>query len=128
LTPIFLVDLLRLRREAWAELEKLRRDGIELSTTPVNACELFKGAFASEDAGRTIQGIRAIIDSLRILDIDRKSCETFGRLSNEMRSKGSSISDFDLLIASVAMAHGEPVMTRNKKHFGKIPGLIVDSW
>ena len=124
----FLVDLLRLKKEAWAELEELRRDRIDLSTTPINCCELFKGAFPSDDDGIAAHGIGAMIDSLRILDIDRRSCEMFGRLSNEMQKKGSSIADFDLLVASVAMAHGESVLTRNKKHFEKIPGLIVDSW
>jgi len=45
-----------------------------------------------------------------------------------MRNKGSPIADFDLLIASVAVAHGQSILTRNKKHFEKVPGLIVDSW
>jgi tRNA(fMet)-specific endonuclease VapC len=124
----FLVDLLRLKKEAWAELEELRRDRIELSTTPINCCELFKGAFPADSGNVAVHGIGAMIESLRILDIDRKSCETFGRLSNEMQGKGSSIADFDLLIASVAMAHGESLMTRNKKHFEKVPGLVVETW
>ena len=124
----FLVDLLRLRREAWAELEQLRRDKIELSTTAINICELFRGAFISKDIARTIQGIEAMIDSLKILDINRKASEMFGRLSVEMRNKGSPIADFDLLIASVAVAHGESILTRNKKHFEKVPGLLIDTW
>ena len=124
----FMVDLLRLKREAWSTLESLRRDKLELSTTSVNICELFRGAFISKEVERTIQGLTAMIDSIKILDIDRKSCETFGRLSIELRKRGSPIADFDLLIASVALAHGESVLTRNRKHFEKIPGLVVDSW
>jgi predicted nucleic acid-binding protein len=81
----FLVDLLRLKKEAWAELEELRRDRIVLTTTPINCCELFKGAFPSDSANIAIHAIGAMLDSLRILDIDRKSSETFGRLSSEMQ-------------------------------------------
>ncbi len=51
---------------------------------------------------------------------------TFGKLSIELERKGNSIGDFDLLIASIALTHGEPLLTKNAKHFSKVPGLAVE--
>ncbi|RUM68439.1 MAG: VapC toxin family PIN domain ribonuclease, partial [Sulfurospirillum sp.] len=44
------------------------------------------------------------------------------------RKKGSIVADMDLMIASIAMAYDEPVISNNLKHFGRIEGLRVESW
>jgi predicted nucleic acid-binding protein len=36
------------------------------------------------------------------------------------------IGDLDAMIASFALTHNEPPLTVNKKHFEKVPGLIVE--
>ena len=47
---------------------------------------------------------------------------------NELRSKGSPIGDFDTLVASAAITNRQILLTRNKAHFEKVPGLIVETW
>lgn len=34
----------------------------------------------------------------------------------------------DLLIASIALAHGATLVIRNLRHFRQIPGLNTDNW
>jgi tRNA(fMet)-specific endonuclease VapC len=34
----------------------------------------------------------------------------------------------DLLIASIALAHGATLVTRNLRHFHQIPGLYTENW
>ncbi len=34
----------------------------------------------------------------------------------------------DLLIAGTALAHDRIIVTNNRKHFERIPGLIVEDW
>ncbi len=38
---------------------------------------------------------------------------------------GDQIGQMDTLIGAIACYHAEPIITRNKQHFGRIPGLAV---
>jgi predicted nucleic acid-binding protein len=43
-------------------------------------------------------------------------------------SIGRPAGDMDTLIAAIALAHGQRLVTRNPKHFADVPGLIVESY
>jgi tRNA(fMet)-specific endonuclease VapC len=42
--------------------------------------------------------------------------------------RGQLISDADILIAATALDHNLTMVTENRAHFQRIPGLIVESW
>lgn len=50
----------------------------------------------------------------------------WGQLSVELRS--NLIGDLDLLIASTALTNKQVLLTRNKKHFERVPGLQIEGW
>ena len=59
--------------------------------------------------------------------IDEETGVLFGRLAARLRKKGRG-ADFrvqDLWIASQAIQHGFPILTRNAKDFEDIPGITV---
>lgn len=123
----FLVDLLRGSPAAEKRLQFYVDSYEPLATTPISAAELFKGAYASRSRTEAAK-VKSILEYLELLPMPVSACENYGRLINELRSKGSPIGDLDLLIASTAMTHRQILLTRNKKHFEKIPGLIVETW
>jgi len=45
-----------------------------------------------------------------------------------LERKVEPIGEFDALIASIALAHNERVVTRNVKHFSRVRGLEVEKW
>jgi predicted nucleic acid-binding protein len=47
----------------------------------------------------------------------------FGRLRALLRLQGTLIPDLDLLIAATALQHDLVLLTRNRRHFDRIPGL-----
>jgi predicted nucleic acid-binding protein len=47
----------------------------------------------------------------------------FARLRGELRRQGQLIPDPDLLIAATALQHDLTIVTRNVRHFQRIPGL-----
>ena len=47
----------------------------------------------------------------------------YGRLHRYLRDNGLLIDANDLWIAATALAFGMPVVTRNEKHFGRVPEL-----
>ena len=124
----FIVDLLRRSPDAEKKLENLNSDGDKLNTTPLNASELYKGAYSASRPLEEAKKVRRLLETLDILDFSVAASETFGKLSAELTRNGRYIGDFDLLIASIALTHGEPLLARNTKHFSKIPGLALETY
>jgi tRNA(fMet)-specific endonuclease VapC len=63
-----------------------------------------------------------------VLPFERNTAEIFGSIVGELEKQGHKISDIDALIASVALEHSEVLVTRNRKHFDRIPGLQVEGY
>lgn len=123
----FLIALIRRDPDAERKLESYVLEE-QISTTPVCACELYAGAFKSAKREVEIRKVRELLSRMELLDFSVQACERFGKIKQEMESAGTPIGDFDLMIASVALAHNQAVLTRDRGHFEKVPGLIVEAW
>jgi len=121
----FLIDLDRKDDKAVRKMQQLYGNNEFANTTIINAAEYFAGSYKS---GRTdaIERAREYIRDFSVLTLDEESALLWGRLYSELRS--SSIGDRDLFIASIALKNGETLVTRNVKHFERVPGLKVESW
>lgn len=64
--------------------------------------------------------------SYPVLPFDAGAADWFGRLKH--RLKATMIQDRDLLIASIALAHGYALVTHNTKHFQRIDELVLVDW
>jgi predicted nucleic acid-binding protein len=51
--------------------------------------------------------------------------ERFARLRSDLRSQGQLIPDFDILIAATALEYNLTLVTRNLRHFQRIPSLAI---
>jgi len=49
-------------------------------------------------------------------------------LKASMSKKGITVADMDLMIASIAIANNEQLISNNLSHFSKIELLNVSSW
>lgn len=124
----FLIALLRKDESALEKLRDLADRAEVLSTTPINACELFKGARLSLRPPPKVRKVTELLAKLRLLDVPIEACEIFGRTSSELISSGQDIGDIDTLIASIALASNEPLVTKNVTHFQRVRGLLIESW
>jgi len=123
----FIVQLIRRDPKAEKRLKEYLASETKISTTPITACELFKGAYRSKK-DENIAIVRKILAYLEILDFSVDACERYGKLVNELGLKGTPIGDLDIMIASIALTYGEPLLTLDKEHFERISGLIVETW
>jgi tRNA(fMet)-specific endonuclease VapC len=62
--------------------------------------------------------------ALPVAQFDDKAVAELDRL----RALNLRIGDLDLRIAAVALAGDLTVVTRNRRHFGKVPGLRIEDW
>jgi len=121
LDTVVLIDLEReLRLEgagaASAALEQHANDPLFL--TPTVAGELAAGK-----SMRQRDVWRRFIEPFTLLEIDEQVCWQYGELYKILQSKGKMIGANDLWIAAAALAYGEPLLSRNKGDFHKVPGL-----
>ena len=66
-----------------------------------------------------------LLDEILITPVDPTAATIFDKLR---QAKLGKIGHADLLIASIALANKAVLVTRNRKHFEKIPGLIIENW
>ena len=123
LETTFLVDLERevnRGREGDAHQFLHRRSEERFYMTPTIAGELAVGAsLAERDAWR------AFLRPFRILEMNEDVAWEYGQLYRYLSDNGMLIGTNDLWIAASALAHGMPVVTRNRKHYRRVPGLDV---
>lgn len=100
---------------------------------PLNICtvtlmELYYGAFKSREKTSNLAKIKTIENSLNILSVGIECAEVFGSLKAKLEKTGSPVDDFDLILASCAIANNLVLVTNNTKHFNKIAGLKQTNW
>ena len=120
----FLVDLMRGQKAALKILSELEDTNTLLCTTPITALELYRGAYLSTSPEKNLKCVRTIISALLVLPFDDEVYQIFGVISTRLRSEGRPIGDFDEVIASIALRHGQEIITRDK-HFLKVPTLTM---
>jgi len=60
--------------------------------------------------------------------LDRDAAEQAASVRRSLERGGQPIGMGDSLIAGIALAHGLPLFTRNRKHFDRVPDLkLVES-
>jgi tRNA(fMet)-specific endonuclease VapC len=63
------------------------------------------------------------LEGYEIIGLTDPVMEFFARTRHTLRRAGNIIPDLDLLIAATAVVNGCTLMTRNLRHFQRIPGL-----
>jgi len=94
----------------------------------ITLMELLYGAYKSQHPDANLARISAIEQSFEVLPTGEESADTFARLKSDLERKGTRLDDFDLLIASCALAHNLTLVSNNTRHFARIPGLRLETW
>ena len=74
-----------------------------------------------------IGAVRRFISSIEVIPIS-DGIEIFAREKARLISSGEQIEDFDLLIASTAIANNSILVSENLKHMGRIQGIRLENW
>ncbi len=91
------------------------------------ACELTAGAELSRNPEAERAKVEMLLDGIQIAYPDERFAPAYGRLLAWLRRRGDTIATMDLLIATAAIVDSAPIVTRNTKHFRRVPGLeLID--
>jgi len=121
-----LIDLLRGTESVAARMRELPDDA-RLCVTHIAVYELLRGAYAAghaDECQRVLHFIAQFEFIEQVLAADLLAAEWWAHL----RAQGTPLPDADLIIAAGAMSAGATIVTRNRKHFSRIPSVRVEYW
>lgn len=93
----------------------------------ITIAELLVGYFKTNKNEKQLQEVHSVQKLFKVLPISpalAKYAETRVYLEGE----GKRIDDFDMLIGCTALVNDCIVVTHNKKHFERIPQLVLEDW
>ena len=90
--------------------------------------ELIYGAQKSARKINNLAKVHSLEEIFPIIEITPSIMDTFGELKANLENQGTTIDDFDLLIASTAISYGYTVLINNEKHFKRIIDLDIVNW
>ena len=87
--------------------------------------ELYEGVIWGKDPERSLVTLGETLARTEILPMTIETMRSFARLRGMLRRNGEMIGIGDLIIAATALEHERTLVTRNVRHFSRIPGLSI---
>ncbi len=91
----------------------------QLQTTAISCFELLSGARQLRQRNTIVM----LLDSIPTLALDRPAAEKAAETRLELDRRGNTIGMTDSLIAGIVLLHGAKLLTRNRRHFERVPSL-----
>jgi tRNA(fMet)-specific endonuclease VapC len=119
---------------AWLKGDNRIRDKLlplspeDVGMSTINLAELFFGAYNSEKVEHNLARLTEFISEIQVITLDTDSLKEYGQLKTLLRGQGNIIDEFDLLIASICIAHAFFLVTNNQKHLARIEGSKLENW
>lgn len=108
--------------------ERLRdSDPTEIAVTAITEAELWFGVrkLGSKKLERAVIGF---MDAVLVVPFDRAAARSYGTLRALLETRGTPIGIADTMIAAQALVSGCIMVTNNRRHFRRVPGLKTDDW
>ena len=98
-------------------------------TSAITVAELVRGAHKTDRAAILLERIDALVDDLDgVLPFDALAARICGRIAAGLERRGSRLDFADLQIAAITLHNDCTLITHNRRHFERVPGLAVDDW
>ena len=122
-----LISLMNGEPSADKAIRDLEEKENQIVTTIISAYELLRGAHISSNPEKNLARVQDVLSNIPILDLTLQACEEASKIYRDLREKGCLIGEYDVLIAGIAKAHAETVLTRDG-HFKIVQGLNTIKW
>jgi tRNA(fMet)-specific endonuclease VapC len=129
----FIIDLMREKKKggtgpATRKLQELRERNEAPRTTIVNVGELYVGPYKVRNTQADVQKLENLLAAMEVLDMSLSSARRFGELVAALYDRGTPIGAIDVQIASIVLDNDEVLITRDLKHFERVPGLKLETY
>ena len=90
-----------------------------LCTTVITAFELWAGSKNPQQ----LAAVESLLAAVTVLPLDSSSARRAAEVRRDLERGGRTIGMADSLIAGIALNHEAILITRNRKHYDRVPGL-----
>ena len=85
--------------------------------------EVYEGIYYGDDPAANEAGFLGLLRVVHVIQLDEDVMRRFARIRGALRRQGMKLGDPDILIGATALHFGLTLVTRNQRHFRRIPGL-----
>lgn len=124
----FLIDLMREDPAAVETLHGLLEGFEAVTISAITVMQLHHGVARSDKPEGERRKISRALQGAATHALDHALAAKAGELDGSLTEQGQRIGAADTIIAATALHHEEPVLTRNIKHFDRIPRLEVRTY
>ena len=110
------------------KLRQLIEEGEPQAVTTPTLFELYSGVSRSSLPETEKRKILSTLSHMVVWGLDADGAERGGEIDGKLVSEGLRIEPLDSMIAGIALSRGQRLLTRNVKHFSRVPGLQVETY
>ncbi len=115
-----LIDALRGREPARRRIA-LELGSRALATTSISVFELRSGAKTTQELAK----VEMLLAPIMVLPLDDAAARAAADVRKKLEAAGQTIGTADYLIAGICLSRSAILLTRNRSHFERVPGLIL---
>jgi tRNA(fMet)-specific endonuclease VapC len=116
-----MIDFLTNRADSVALLKRLFPDGLAVSI--LTYAEVYQGIYRGYDPTTMEKAFTATLVRMNLVTVSRAIARHGARIRGDLRARGQILPMTDVLIAATAVHHDLTLVTRNLRHYERIPGL-----
>jgi len=106
----------------------LDRDGADARIPTPAMFELWRGVHLAAESETEADRVAGLLAAFPTASFDAPAAARAGEVDARLIREGTPIDPEDAMIAGIALSLGEVVLTRNVRHFSRIPGLRVEGY
>jgi tRNA(fMet)-specific endonuclease VapC len=121
-------SLINKREPLTQRVREARQQGCRIGTCEPVVAELFYGMELSASRVENLVRLRRALSRIVCWPLDRRACETYGRLAADLRRRGRPMQTVDMMLAAVALSLGNCTVVTTDSDLSAVPGLEVENW
>lgn len=122
----FIINVLRRNPAVTAKFDEIFNE--ETGTTTVNEFEVLYGAIHAKRP-HNIHETKLFFSFVNVLGFDRRAAQKAAEIHEHLAAeKGTQLDAKDLFIGAIVLSNNGTLITRNIKHFERIPEMKVEKW
>lgn len=86
------------------------------------------GGLSFKNADKQIRDFEIFVSNNNIIHLSEESVKISASVYADLRQRGITIGNTDILIAGIAIENDLSLVTNNEKHFDSIKGLRLENW
>ena len=99
-----------------------------IASSDITRAELYYGAYKSQKVTENLSSIKKLSEKINFLPFNEPAQVLFGDIKAKLEEQGNRLDDFDIMIASTALASNLILITNNTIHMERIPKLKIENW